>query len=61
MVGDGLVPLESALGLHEDARRSLEFAPQNQWIAHGMNHLELLSRPEVTCQLVQWLGAPASP
>ena len=61
MVGDGLVPLESALGLHEDARRSLEFAPQNQWIAHGMNHLELLSRPEVTCRLVQWLGAPASP
>ncbi len=32
--------------------RSLAFAPQNQWIAQGMNHLELLRRPEVTRQLV---------
>ena len=57
MLGDGLVPLESALGMHEDARHCLGFAPQNQWIAHGMNHLELLSRDEVTRQLVRWLGA----
>jgi hypothetical protein len=56
VVGDGLVPLESALGQHEESRRSLAFAPQNQWIAHGMNHLELLRRPEVTAQLLQWLG-----
>lgn len=55
MVGDGLVPLESALGLHEDPRRTLAFAPENQWIAHGMNHLELLRRPEVTRQLMCWL------
>ncbi|MGA8784076.1 MAG: alpha/beta hydrolase [Polaromonas sp.] len=55
MVGDGLVPLESALGLHEDPRRTLAFAPENQWIAHGMNHLELLKRPEVSLQLVAWL------
>ena len=60
LVGDGLVPLDSALGVHEDARRRLDFAPQNQWIAHGMNHLELLSREEVTRQLVRWLGASPS-
>lgn len=60
MLGDGLVPLESALGVHEDARHCLGFAPQNQWIAHGINHLELLSRDEVTRQLVRWLGAPTS-
>ncbi len=60
MLGDGLVPLDSALGVHEDARRRLDFAPQNQWIAHGMNHLELLSREEVTRQLVRWLGASPS-
>ena len=58
MVGDGLVPLQSALGLHEDPARCLAFAPENQWIAHGMNHLDLLSRPEVTRQLVDWLGEP---
>ena len=55
LVGDGLVPLESALGRHEDPRRSLALAQQNQWIAQGMNHMELLTRPEVTRQLVRWL------
>ncbi|CAN7519391.1 esterase/lipase family protein [Polaromonas sp. LjRoot131] len=56
MVGDGLVSLESALGLHAEPERCLAFAPENQWIAQGMNHLELLSRPEVGRQLVRWLG-----
>ena len=56
LVGDGLVPLESALGVHEEPARCLAFAPENQWIAHGMNHLELLRRPEVTQQLLDWLG-----
>ena len=60
-VGDGLVPVQSALGLHDDPRRSLAFAPENQWIAHGMNHMELLSRPEVTRQLSMWLQAPLVP
>ncbi len=59
MLGDGLVPLESALGQHADPQRRLAFAPQNQWIAHGMNHLELLRRPEVARQLLAWLGEPA--
>jgi hypothetical protein len=56
MVGDGLVSLESALGLHAEPERCLAFAPENQWIAQGMNHMELLSRPEVGRQLVRWLG-----
>ena len=55
MIGDGLVPLESALGLHENPDRCLAFAPENQWIAQGMNHLDLLRRPEVTRQLLAWL------
>lgn len=59
IVGDGLVSLESALGLHEELARTLAFAPENQWIAQGMNHMELLSRPEVTRQLVQWLRSAA--
>ncbi len=58
MVGDGLVPLESALGLHENPERCLAFAVENQWVAQGMGHLELLSRPEVTRQLVEWLRSP---
>lgn len=56
MVGDGLVSLESALGQHAEPGRCLAFPPENQWIAQGMNHLELLRRPEVTRQLGRWLG-----
>ena len=59
VVGDGLVPLHSALGLHAAPGRSLAYAPQNQFIAHGMGHLELLSRPEEARQLVAWLGSEA--
>ena len=58
MVGDGLVSLESALGVHEDPGRCLAFAPENQWIAQGVNHMALLRRPEVTQQLVRWLRNP---
>ncbi|MDD5325399.1 MAG: alpha/beta hydrolase [Polaromonas sp.] len=56
IVGDGLVPVESALGQHAEPRRCLAFSAENQWVAQGMNHLELLSRPEVGAQLVRWLG-----
>ena len=56
LVGDGLVPLDSALGQHTDPARSLGFARSRQWIGYGMGHLELLSRPEVYAQLRKWLA-----
>ncbi len=56
LVGDGLVPLESALGVHTDARRTLAFAPDAQWIAYGTHHMALLSSPAVGQQLLRWLG-----
>ncbi len=55
LIGDGLVPVRSALGQHDEARRSLAFAEESQMIAYRMNHMELLSRPEVTRQMVRWL------
>jgi PGAP1-like protein len=55
LLGDGLVPLDSALGRHKLASRTLAFAPERQWIGYGMNHLDLLSRPEVFSQLQAWL------
>jgi hypothetical protein len=57
MLGDGLVSLESALGLHAEPGRSLVFPSDRQWIAQGMNHMELLRRPEVAQQLLRWLRA----
>ena len=58
LIGDGLVPLHSALGQHDDARRNLRFPKSSQAIFYRMNHMALLSRPEVSAQLIQWL-APA--
>ena len=59
LVGDGLVPLRSALGQHDEAQRCLQFAKESQWISYRTGHMELLSRPEVTQQLLHWL-APAA-
>jgi pimeloyl-ACP methyl ester carboxylesterase len=56
IVGDGLVPLSSALGKHADAARSLQFAKASQCIVYRTNHMQLLSSPEVTQQLVKWLS-----
>ncbi len=58
VVGDGLVPLNSALGHHEKQHRRLAFA--SQWIAYRTNHLALLGRPEVGRQLVRWLKPAAA-
>jgi pimeloyl-ACP methyl ester carboxylesterase len=55
LVGDGLVPLRSALGQHDDAQRSLGFAKTAQHIAYRTNHLQLLSSAEVGEQVLRWL------
>ncbi len=56
LVGDGLVPLDSALGRHKDPARTFAIHESRQWVAHGMGHMELLYRPEVYAQLGKWLG-----
>ena len=56
LLGDGIVPLDSALGHHPDPARALVFAEGQQWIGYGMSHLELLSHTDVYAQLRQWLG-----
>jgi hypothetical protein len=58
-VGDGLVPLDSALGRHRQPRRALAFPPARQWIARRTSHLDLLSRLEVYEQVREWLAGRA--
>ena len=53
--GDGLVPLDSALGRHPDPQHDLAFPDDQTWIGQGMGHLELLNRPEVYEQIRCWL------
>lgn len=55
LLGDGLVPLHSALGQHKAPRRRLIFAKPNCCTLYGMNHLQLLHDPRVTQQLLHWL------
>jgi pimeloyl-ACP methyl ester carboxylesterase len=56
ILGDGLVPLASALGRHINPERTLPIPEANQWIGYGMNHLDLLGRAEVYAQIRQWLA-----
>lgn len=56
LVGDGLVPLDSALGRHPDPQRSLAFEPTRQWVGGGINHLGLLDHPEVYERIRGWLA-----
>ncbi|MBI2768761.1 MAG: alpha/beta hydrolase [Burkholderiales bacterium] len=55
LVGDGLVPLRSALGQHDDTARTLGFAKAAQCVVYGTNHMELLRSEEVGRQLGAWL------
>jgi hypothetical protein len=55
LIGDGLVPVASALGHHDDPERAIGFAKHRQWIGYGMHHLDLLSHPDVADRLLRWL------
>ena len=55
LVGDGLVPLRSALGLHDNSARQLAFPRSHQYLAYRTGHLDPLSDPAVARQLVAWL------
>jgi pimeloyl-ACP methyl ester carboxylesterase len=61
LIGDGIVPLRSALGLHSNVRLTLPFPRSRQWVGCGMNHLALLDHPDVYAKIRQWLssGRPA--
>ena len=59
LIGDGVVPLESALGRHANARLALKFDESRLWVAHDTGHLDLLSRPKVYAQIKRWLAASA--
>ncbi|MGE5234593.1 MAG: lipase family alpha/beta hydrolase [Acidobacteriota bacterium] len=55
--GDGLVPVDSALGRHPDPDRSLSFPASRKWIVYGANHFDLLRRPSVAERIRGWLAA----
>ncbi len=55
-LGDGLVPVPSALGKHKEAALQLAFPDPHQSVGYGMNHWDLLDKPSVYEQVLDWLG-----
>jgi hypothetical protein len=56
LIGDGLVPLASALGCHADHDRNLMFPLSRQWIACETGHFDLLSSLPAYERIRQWLA-----
>jgi pimeloyl-ACP methyl ester carboxylesterase len=56
LLGDGLVPVASALGQHSDESLTLKFPKTRQRIAYERNHMDLLSDEKVYAQLVKWIA-----
>ncbi len=54
--GDGLVPVDSALGRHEDATLVLPIPEAHQLVCYGLNHFDLLGSREVCDQIRRWLA-----
>jgi len=56
LVADGLVPVASALGHHDDPRRELAIDASRRHVIHRANHMALLGHPEVYEHLSSWLS-----
>lgn len=56
LIGDGLVPVDSALGRHDNPARCLAFDAPSCWIAYRTNHMGLLRDPAVLRQIRNWLA-----
>jgi len=55
VVGDGLVPLASALGDHRRPELLLRVPQRRRLIVTSANHWDLLSRDDVCAQLLAWM------
>jgi pimeloyl-ACP methyl ester carboxylesterase len=55
--GDGLVPVDSALGRHENAALALPIPAAHQAVCYGLNHFDLLGSREV-CDRIRRCLAP---
>lgn len=56
LLGDGLVPLDSALGKSRDPERTLAIPANRQWVGFETGHMALLRSPGVYKQIRDWLS-----
>ena len=57
-LGDGLVPVSSALGQHDDAL-ALHGPATHRRVLTRTGHMDLLTSPDVQTQLRDWIASPA--
>jgi pimeloyl-ACP methyl ester carboxylesterase len=55
-LGDGLVPLASALGQHKDPALALPVPNDHRFVITSANHFDLLSHTDVYARLRRWLA-----
>lgn len=55
LIGDGLVPVDSALGRSKSTATTLKFPDSRQWLGFETGHIEMLGCPELYRQLHDWL------
>ena len=55
LLGDGLVTVDSALGIHADPSRSLLVGEDCRWVGYNLGHLDLLGSTEVYAQIKAWI------
>jgi len=55
LIGDGLVPVPSALGQHPDPALRLPLKPEHRYVATATGHVELLRCPTVAGRVRDWL------
>lgn len=55
-IGDGLVPVPSALGQHEDPARALRVPATHRRVFTRLGHMDLLTHPDVYAQIRAWLS-----
>ncbi len=53
---DGLVPVNSALGVHKDAALTLKIPASRQYVCYGVDHFALLSSDVVYERMRSWLA-----
>ncbi|MBL8299917.1 MAG: alpha/beta fold hydrolase [Rhodanobacteraceae bacterium] len=56
-IGDGLVPVPSALGQHADPRRSLKLPAAQRHVFRGLGHMDLMNHSRVYERLREWSWA----
>jgi len=56
LIGDGLVPVDSALGRSRNPELALKIPEDRQWLGYETGHIGLLGHPGVYAQMRGWLA-----